>query len=57
MVYKHCHDPLFICKSHKSSILSKLSHTLLDKLSFVPVKCNAFDGMCMGHNERGLVGA
>ena len=57
MVYKHCHDPQFVCQFHKSSVLNKLSDNLLDKMSFVPIPINAFDGMCFGNNERGLVGA
>ena len=57
MVYKHCHDPSFVCKFHKSSTINSLPPTILDKLSFVPVKTNAFDGMCDGNNSRGMLGA
>ena len=57
MVYKHCHDPKFMCKFHKSSLLKTMPNELLDRLSFVPVKSNAFDGMCMGNNEHGILGA
>ena len=55
-VYKHCHDPEFSCKFHKTSILTKLSSSVQKALSYIPLNINAFAELCFGNDNHGLVG-
>ena len=55
-VYKHCHDPDYVCHYHKTSTLQQLPDKIKDALSFVPAKFNALSKLCFGGDKHGLVG-
>ncbi len=55
-VYKHCHDPDYICHYHNTSTIQQLPEKLKDILSFIPNKLNALTKLCFGGDKCGLLG-
>ena len=55
--YKHCHNPNFTCKFHKTNIIQRLSSDVLKSISYIPIKINAFAELCFGNDKHGLVGS
>ena len=54
-VYKHCHDPQFICKQLKPSYFNRLKDKVIRAMTFEPIKNNAFTKLCFGYNDRNIL--
>ena len=55
-VYKHCHDPDYICHYHKTNTLFQLPDKIKNAMSYVPMTINALSKLCFGGDRHGLVG-